>query len=374
MFQFKNKSILIISPEKWGDVRVSKHHYALELAKMGNKVYFLNPPFKYNPTQIIITKVKQNLWIIDYYPFIRGLNQLPLIFRKYFQYSFAKKLLKTIRTSIDLTWSFDPSSFQYLSAFGAKLNIFHPVDVHRSSFEREITKYTDLFLATSNRIIDRYKGVNKPMFKINHGLADYFLLPQHKNYDFIKRPNQTNVGYVGNLHYQFLDIPVLKDIITHNPNIDFYFIGPYEGSNIGNIKYNSKFVDWLNEMTNTYLIGTVPSEDLPTYLSKFDLFLMCYTGDRNITEMANPHKLLEFLSTGKVVVTHYIDEYKKQAQEGIICMTKNNCDLPELFSKVIRNLSVYNNSKIKHKRISIAINNTYEKQLNRIESIIKNKL
>ena len=40
--KLKNKTILIISPERWGTNFVSKHHYALELAK-NNNVYFLNP-------------------------------------------------------------------------------------------------------------------------------------------------------------------------------------------------------------------------------------------------------------------------------------------------------------------------------------------
>jgi len=39
-----HKTILLISPQSWGNMFVSKHHYALELARAGNTVYFLNPP------------------------------------------------------------------------------------------------------------------------------------------------------------------------------------------------------------------------------------------------------------------------------------------------------------------------------------------
>ncbi|GAB1397072.1 hypothetical protein MASR1M65_18510 [Saprospiraceae bacterium] len=41
---FKNKTILIISQQEWGLMRISKHHYALELAKKGNKVFYLTAP------------------------------------------------------------------------------------------------------------------------------------------------------------------------------------------------------------------------------------------------------------------------------------------------------------------------------------------
>ena len=36
--------ILLISPQRWDGFQVSKHHYAIELAKLGNEVYFVDPP------------------------------------------------------------------------------------------------------------------------------------------------------------------------------------------------------------------------------------------------------------------------------------------------------------------------------------------
>ena len=42
--ELRGKKILIISPQHWGKMFLAKHHYAIELAKRGNEVYFLNPP------------------------------------------------------------------------------------------------------------------------------------------------------------------------------------------------------------------------------------------------------------------------------------------------------------------------------------------
>jgi len=39
-FELRNKTIIILSPEKWGKMMLSKHHYAIELAGMGNIVFF----------------------------------------------------------------------------------------------------------------------------------------------------------------------------------------------------------------------------------------------------------------------------------------------------------------------------------------------
>ena len=51
---FENKTILLISPETWGPVKVSKHHYANYLAK-ANQVYFFNPSL---PAKIRFGKFK----------------------------------------------------------------------------------------------------------------------------------------------------------------------------------------------------------------------------------------------------------------------------------------------------------------------------
>ena len=317
---------------------------------------------------IHIENISKNLCTIDYSLPFRGSNRVPMTLRKYINRYVANGIIESIDRSIDITWSFDPSSFQYLEAFDARFNIFHPVDIHKSKFEITTAKYANIILGASDKILERYISVNKPKFKINHGLADHFLLSNKKNNSFIKQPNRINVGYVGNLHYKYLDTTVLIEIITSNSNVDFYFIGPYEESNIGSELTNSNFVESLKVMKNVYLLGSVASEDLPGYLKNFDLFMMCYSGDQNIAEMANPHKILEFLSTGKVVVSHYIDEYRNQ--ENIICMARKNSDLPKTFTNVLNNLDYYNNKSISQDRVSLARNNSYDIQLNRIQSII----
>jgi|TARA_Y100000310_G_scaffold339603_1_gene432780 hypothetical protein len=344
----------------------------LALAKRGNKVFYLNPPRILNSKLIDIKYIEYNLKTVDYSPTIRGTNCLPIFFRKHFHRYSAKNILDSLNESIDINWSFDPSSFQFMNSFRAHLNIFHPVDVHYHRFEKTIAKYADLIFASSDKILDRYGDLSIPKYKINHGLAEHFFNVGSKHFDFIKNPGRVNVGYVGNLHYQYLDTTILMKIIINHPQVDFYFIGPYKQSNIGRKQYNSKFIQCLKNMSNTFLIGPVKSDDLPLYLNKFDLFLMCYTGDRNISQLANPHKILEYLSTGKVIVTHYIDEYKNN--DGLICMSNNNFDLPKLFTKVMSKLDYYNSNHKSHQRISFAKNNTYDKQLDRIELILQKYL
>ena len=62
------KKILLISPQAWGKMFVAKHHYAVELSRSGNEVYFLNPPVyrKKNFLQLSDAPGYQGLKIIEH--------------------------------------------------------------------------------------------------------------------------------------------------------------------------------------------------------------------------------------------------------------------------------------------------------------------
>jgi hypothetical protein len=374
--KLNNQTILIISPEFWGINRISKHHYALELSKRNNTVYFLNPPSNNLDNNVIsLDKVSKNLHIVTYPLYLRGLNLLPNFVRKYFHCKQASQLLKSINVIIDIVWSFDPFRFQNLNVFQANLNIYHAVDVHNTNVERDITKNADVILATSDKILDRFAAINKPKFKINHGLAEHFLEyngvhknGENENLNGIKNIDKIKVGYVGNLFYKYLDVKVFKAIIRENEHVIFYFIGPYEKSNLIDYERNINFIKFLKDSKNVHLLGSKPSNELPSYINQFDLLLLCYTGDRNVAEMANPHKILEYLSTGKAVVSHYVDEYKDK--RDLISMVNTNHELLSKFKEVVKDIEFYNSPKKSEARISYALQNTYLKQLKRIENLL----
>ena len=313
--------------------------------------------------------ISESLHIINYKSVFPGINHIPFTVRKVFQKIQADQILNKIKRKLDIVWSFDPYRFQYLSMFNSFLNIYHPVDIHDTPVEENIVNSCHVIFGSSDKILERFSYTKKPILKIGHGLADYFLHPITPIKSFIREPNRFNVGLIGNLHYSYLDHNTLMKIIEINSHIDFYFIGPYESSNLSR-KRNDKLVSFLDSMPNTFLLGSKSSKLLPSYLSEFDLFLICYTGKKNISELANPHKILEYLSTGKPIVSHYIDEYRNH--RNIICMVDDNKDLADLFSHVINNLSKYNSPDIVKKRKTIAKNNTYKKQIEKIEKFLSN--
>src|SRR6202163_4975736 len=112
----RNKVILVLSPQSWDKMMLAKHHYALELAKAGNRVYFLNPPdnkhwnLKKASERVKIepSTINSNLFFIDqrlYFPFFMQFHA-----RKIYDLLIKKQIrdiLKMIGQPVDIVWSFD---------------------------------------------------------------------------------------------------------------------------------------------------------------------------------------------------------------------------------------------------------------------------
>ena len=366
--RLKDNIIFILSPESWGISFVSKHHYAVELAKLGNQVFFINPPNQNAKNAIQDIPEYPGLKVVDYQSRFRGLNRLPAFLRNLLNNLEAKRILKLCGLKPDIFWSFDPFRFQNFKGFGAKLNIYHPVDPHQTKLERICAANSDIIFTVSHKILDTLKGYGRLSFQVNHGLAPHFL--EHPDSIATKLDNSSvHVGYVGNLNYALLDIEILETIIKSNPEVQFHFIGPYKKNNLSNAEGHLSFWEKMLKEKNVKLYGPVPSSELPALINQFDLFLMCYKTNINPLTVSNSHKILEYLSTGKIVISHFVDEYKDKSD--LIKMATNNTDLPVLFSKTLTELETLNSSRLQKIRQDFAKANTYPKQLERIENILE---
>lgn len=356
----KNKTILIISPEPWGINFVSKHHYASHLATDGNTVFFLNPPSE----QTQIQCVASNLYVLDYKPMLRGANRLPAVFRNGLNSLQINHLQKNyIRQPLDIVWSFDPYRFQNLKQFGAKISIYHPVDTHNTHLETTIAASADYLFGVSDYVLQNFPH-HPRKYKISHGLADHFIGEHAPVASIVQDKARIRVGYIGNLNMQFLRTDLILKILEDNPMVDFYFIGPHQSNNLSPIE-NKTFITRLQALPNAHLLGAKPSRELPNYLASFDAFLLAYH-----PIIASPHKFLEYLSATRVLVATYADEYKDKTHLLRMAAANEAESLPELFADTIANLAYYNNAQLRAERLQYALDNTYNKQIHRISTII----
>lgn len=372
MFEFKNKTILIISPEDWGDNLLSKHLYALELSKRNNLVYFLHASPHPNQNNFVETsKINENLTLIRLKHVVKGIFKLPSFLIDIQNKTIINKIKRNIPQPIDVIWSFDQSKFQNLKQFKAKYTIFHPVDyiIKAKPFISRIANSADVVFSVSELILNQINTITPKHF-INHGVDEIFFnkIEKINTPNFIK-PNNINVGYIGNLTMKFIDWKYLFKTVKDNPQLHFVFIGPYQKSNLGNAENNEK-IEELMKFENTAFTGSYSKTKLIEVLPFFDIFWLCYNHVKYPIEVSNSHKILEYLSTGKVVVSGYIETYKNS---NLLYFSNNNDNLATTIQRVCNKIENFNSLEKMQERKDFSKENTYKKQIERIEKIIATK-
>ena len=377
-----NQTILILSPQGWGNMFVSKHHYAVELARRGNRVFFLDPPEQgdanlSSPIEITPSPITDGLWLIRhrlFFPYVLKFHAMPL-FHQGMRIQL-RRILKKIGRPVDIVWSFDLGNLCPLAFFGNEVyKVFHPVDEPLSPVAIQAAGGSDIIFSVTREILEKYRAFGAPKHFINHGVSEEFLAPVD-----VERPvgNPVRVGLAGNLLRGDIDRPTLIEIVKSNPDVVFEFWGSYTNgqSNIGSNSdpETATFIGQLQTLPNIVLHGAVPVPELAKSTRRMDAFLICYDILKDQSKGTNYHKIMEYLSTGKIVISNNVTTYRDMPQ--LIRMTSerdHNRALPGLFREVIGNLKEYNDIGRQQERIAFARDNAYKIQLEKISALLSNQ-
>ncbi len=351
-----DKSILIVSPEPWNHIFVSKHHYAVHLAKRENRVFFLNPPSKANNFEETDFK---NVFSVKYTGFIPGLRFFPHFVQHYFIKKKYNELQRICNVNFDVVWSFDNSVFYDFSALPNNiLKISHIVDLNQDFQFKKATLSATICLGLIPEIVERQRKLNTNSFLIRHGLAvstgdiESTVLPGlHK----------VKALYVGNLYMPYIDWECFCRAATKYEAIDFIFLG----SNQHLIKKH--WLTTLRNHSNIHFVSAVPSHNIPAYLAGANILTLAYTPEY-YKIYASPHKLMEYLYSGKPIVASFTPGY--ETHDNLVYMGRNQNEWLEKFSYVVENLAGCSADSLMKLRKHYALNNTYDKQLDRINKII----
>jgi len=96
-----------------------------------------------------------------------------------------------------------------------------------------------------------------------------------------------------------------------------------------------------------------------------DLFLICYNPKKSQSSGSNSHKILEYLSTGKVVVSSNFSHYSGTNLFQMVEF-RDNKSLPSLFKSTILQLSKLNSIDNLQKRRRFADSCKYSVLVNKI--------
>lgn len=368
---FSGKTIVILSPQPWDHIYISKHHYAIALAKE-NTVWFITAPEKAAGSSYEIEKTNfGSLNILRYKLWLPQIAKFKLqSIYKFFCALKLKHLLKTVVGPTDICIDF--GCYQYVNDLDfadAKYKILFPVD--DSGGLKVSMRKADYLFSVSKNVLDKFTDKGIAGVFINHGLGEYFAerarIKQVTGVFSMFENKPIKIAYSGNLFISFLDIPVLQTIITEHPEIEFNFFGSdeYNAKNDNHIKW-AKFLD---EAGNVKLHGSVSPMVLAQAYEEMAGFLLCYKPDYKNYHAENSHKVLEYLSTGKVLISTYLSIY---SGSNFINMSPKdeNKDLIKIFTNTITDLDKYNSPELQGARILFALDNTYTKQLQKISAHI----
>jgi len=181
-----------------------------------------------------------------------------------------------------------------------------------------------------------------------------------ENYKQLINTKNINAAYIGNLEMKYLDIELLVSVVKNFPQVIFHFVGT--------CTKKEALYSACEGLDNAIWWGRVDSSVIPAILNNVDLLLLTYQA-AHYHDQASPHKVMEYLSSGKVTVATYTDEYKDKRE--LLEMVDDNRDYLSKFNDVIKNLVDYNSAEKQNQRKNFAKEHTYSKQLNKVVSYLK---
>lgn len=345
--------ILIISPEPWEGHQVSKHHYALELAKRGHQVIFYGPPER-GPMQLLdVYRSKGAVTLLRAPRVAPALRLFPSILRRKLEALWLRRLEAFIGNKIDVVWLFENSRFFDMQFAGDRLKIYHQVDLNQD-FEPEIAAQTaDHVFCTSEPIRKRLSSAHSEVTIIQHGTqSDPF---ESSTEAGLLSEGRINCIYVGNMSIKYLDRDLILRCLKFYPQVMFHFFGGFQKGDA--------FRELLEHYDNAFVHGKVHFSRILPILSNADVLMVVYEKS-HFQQLSNPHKMMEYMMSGKVTVATYTGEYERVSD--LLAMCSPEGDYVELLGRVISEIEAWNAPERINERKAFAADNTYSRQVDRI--------
>ncbi len=330
---------------------VSKHHYAQHLAAMGNKVFFLAPRIEED------IDIPFGIKILTPPKLPKGMRYFPKFWRLIQHKNIGKKLQAEAGVHFDILWTFDTSWLFDLKELTPKaIRILHLVDLSMNFEWKIAAESADLCLGSSSRIQQKLASVNSNSHFIHHGFSTYPIVSE------LLTSDRKKIVYAGNLTISYLDHARLLALVKGYPDCEFHFIGDRGNANLSNGRV-SQFLEELGQFENVRLHNPVTPELLASYYAAADVLLLCYNPIYR-QQISNPHKVMEYLGSGKPILSTWLEEYENQTE--LIFMSD---DLKE-YVDGLKGLLEMDDRELSDKRKAFAKSNSYLKQLERVEQMI----
>ncbi len=164
----------------------------------------------------------------------------------------------------------------------------------------------------------------------------------------------------------YIDWESIYLIVDRFQNITFKFYGNHDL----NLLNKNIFFEKLSKLKNVSINAPVSPEEMQKILKKSRFALVSYLHLIYGKQVDNSHKIMQYLGSGIPIFSSFTYEYRNYK---LFPMFYNQKEVVNLFEQFINNEFNDFTEDSKNKRINFALENTYSKQIERIEKIILKK-
>lgn len=360
--QLSGKRILLVSPQPWNGLHMSKHHLAQALVARGNTVVFLDPPR--NSTRGVEVKDKGGVLVATYQHWFRGINRMPKVLNRWYYERIVRSVGAATGGAFDLLWCFDTSRMQWFPR-GMGYPLLHLADIDILHQGGGLVRDARLILTVSDAIQEKAirSGATGQVVDIGHALDERWLAyPKQKAGEVPAVPRR--VAYAGQMQWNYIDWKAIQGIIERYPQLEFDFYGPYREDH-PDVHFRA-----VLKLPNSHFHGLISKEELIPALHSADILLLGYRDDLSEDQCSNSHKLLEYLATGNVVVSSNIRAYREH--RDLLVMATKGSPLGSFFAQAMERFHELQAPEYRARRIAFARDHGYSRMLDRVEKLIDN--
>lgn len=357
----------VISPQPWAGFQVSKHHYARALAGRGWRVVFIDPPTNLGRAGMISLDPTgvENIETLKYQTFF----PYNLKFRARWLFDLLMKIqAQAIRRRAggpDLVWDFDNAyQFRDLRPFRAGKTVFHLVDdVGRRGMG---DKHADHFLTLHPLFCRNAGGTCKNGHVIGHGVGKMYVDAARNASGARTNSERPHIGLVANLGAIWIDWESVAEMVRRHPEGRFTFWGPLPDENRRPVALKAVLA-----AANAAFPGLTQPETVIAQSGDVDVWLLPFLSEKlDGGRPLNSHKVLEYLSTGKVVLMSWLEAYEGNPLVNAADRPESR-DMPDRLDRLLTNLASVNSPEQQAARRAYALERSYERHLDHILSLTK---
>lgn len=358
--------LICFSHLRWNFVYQRPQHIMSRFGKYG-RVFFVEEPVygSSTPHYTIEQQANTQVWVVT--PHLP--ENIDIIEA---QKGLLKKLMKAMQIRQYFTWYYSPMALSFSDELRPSLVIYDCMDelsafrfapAALKQYEAMLFDKADIVFTGGHHLYEAKQYLHHSIYPFPSSIdKDHFLqarlgLPEPQDQREIPR---VRIGFYGVVDERF-NVTLLKGLATLHPDWHFVIVGPV-------VKIDPQS---LPVLPNTHFLGGKTYNELPIYLSGWDVAMMPFALNES-TKYISPTKTPEYLAGGKPVVSTSIrDVVVPYGKQGLVQIA----DTVKGFSNAIHlALEQKNNPSWLAKVDAFLAGNSWDKTFQRMAGLIENSI